>query len=98
MRDFEPYVVHGSTGKHEDFRDWPVAAFTSRRRAETWACRANAWATKNGVGWGSHPAWERRDEVLGTNPYDPDMRVAYTGVRYGVRQANHVPLDPPLPK
>lgn len=94
----EPFVVYGNTGGYEGWYDWPVAAFTNRRRAETWAKRANAWALQNGLGrTRASIAWETRNDAP-ENPYDPNMHVNYNGVQYQVRQVRHVPLDPPLPQ
>jgi hypothetical protein len=92
------YIVHGRTGEYEDWRDWPVVAFSTRRRAETWARRANEWCKENGVGWNQYPDYDLRYDESLTNPYDPRMSVDYTGVQYDVQPSSHVPLDPPLPR
>lgn len=35
------YVVIGSSGEHEDYRTWPVAAFTFRHIAERFASQSS---------------------------------------------------------
>lgn len=84
------YIVVGMTGEYDDFREWAVAAFTSKRRAETWKknCKRYAPRKKQAAGL----LWSGRDELH--NPYDPDMDVDYTGVSYYVTRAR---LDPAHP-
>lgn len=86
------FVVHGQTGEYDDHRTWQVAAFTSKRRAQTWARRANAWAKRHGL-HNEHVAYNNRDKAA-DNPYDPGARCDYTGMSYYVVPAR---LNPALP-
>lgn len=85
------HIVVGRTGTYEDYREWPVAAFTTKARAETFARRANDWLH-------AHCLHEydpsRFRKALPTNPYDEDFECGYTGASY---QRVQVFLDPPLP-
>jgi len=76
------YVVFGTTGVYADRDEWPVRAFTSRRRAETLARRAAGRAA----------AMIASGEIGVLNKYDPHMRVDSTAgaVEYLVKE---VPFD-----
>lgn len=87
------FLVWGHTGEYEDYHDWIVASFDTKQRAETWAKRANAWATERGLN-GRPPGWPYDDEP--ENPYDEKMHVDYTGVHYRVRKMT-APHNPKLP-
>lgn len=91
-------IVCGETGEYEDRYAWEIAAFSSPRRADTWARRANQWARVNGAHEDNMTlvGWDERYALEDKNPYDPNMRISYTGVRYFVIRG--LALDPPLPR
>lgn len=80
------YLVVGNTGEYEDFREWAVAAFTSKQRAETWKRNCEKFAPS------SLSRWSDREDMV--NPYDPDMDVDYNGVRYNVCRVRLNPAHP----
>lgn len=84
------YTVYGDTGEHGDYKSWPVAHFTSKKRAETWARRCNEFAVENELSPGNAGDWMSPPN----NPYDRQMQVDYTGTEYGVGSGD---LNPPLP-
>jgi hypothetical protein len=76
------YVVMGSTGEYSDHEEWPVKAFTTRVAAEELVLNASNFAREalrkvNGATW----FWEK---MCGLNPYDPEMKLDYTGTYYGI--------------
>ena len=91
------HIVIGDTGLYpEDSATWPVAAFSTKARAETFVRRVNDWLTERELhrdNYNFSLYFGLHGEYSG-NPYDPDMQVIDSGVRYTVSQ---VFLDPPLP-
>jgi len=83
------YVVMGTTGEWDDFREWPVKAFAHEGKAHLHALRASQRARelqlKND---------DLDDDFLfcmdgntspeTTNEYDPEMALTYTGTKYFV--------------
>jgi hypothetical protein len=86
------HIVFGNTGTYEDHSEWPVAAFTTKARAETYVKRANDWLEAHDIGRKRYvKTWL---DSQPKNPYDPDMRVESNGVLYHTYQ---IFLNPPLP-
>jgi hypothetical protein len=91
------YVVTGETGEYEDREEWPVAAYLHRETAEQHRDLANG-VTKDSVepslsyGGTADEYMRRKGEaraevrrlLVDGNPYDPGMKIAYTGVEYAV--------------
>jgi len=78
------YIVMGTTGEYSDQMTWPVAAYFDKKLAEQHEKLAYDWALKaakpdsNAETWRER-FWEGRAEK---NPYDPDMKMDYTGTDY----------------
>jgi hypothetical protein len=91
------FIVEGRTGEWDDYQDWPVAIFTDRGRAARFAKRANDWLREHGLhADNAHIShYRERREAAGASPYDPQLRVDYTGARYCTVS---VPLNPELPR
>lgn len=94
----QTHIVMGHTGEYGDSEHWLVAAFQSKRRADTFARRANEWCGRNGLAEGTSEArdafYQRLGAAAWNNPYDPGMALDYTGTAYSVVS---VTSDPPLP-
>lgn len=43
------YVVWGETGKHSDYKEWSVCAYTEKEMAGLHAGRCNEWLKTNGM-------------------------------------------------
>jgi hypothetical protein len=72
------YVVEGSTGEYSDHTEWLVKAYKDESKAKAHVVRATEVANK---------LFQSRESKFSegeneTNPYDPDMRMDYTGVHY----------------
>lgn len=78
------YLVSGETGEYSDRAEWPVAVFTDKDKANIFR---NLCAE---VVKGSE---ELDDDARGElkSPYDPRLRVDYTGAGYHMQE---VPFDP----
>jgi hypothetical protein len=73
------FVVVGSTGEYSDHMEWNIAAYITKEEAEQHRDLANEFAKgKEKLDW-------REQEKL-KNPYDPDMKIDYTGTRYYVNE------------
>ncbi len=68
------YVVEGSTGEYSDRNEWPVAAFTDEALAMEMVKRCEKFAPKDDLSYQARRAAK--------NPYDPNMKVDYTGTSY----------------
>lgn len=77
------YLVVGETGEHADRTEWLVAAYLSKKRAETHAKRAEERAREI----------EKKGNSLGRpcerSEFDPNLRIDYTGTNYRIES---VPL------
>ena len=71
------YVVFGTTGEYSDHREWPVASFEEQVLAERLVAAASARANEIH----SDPR-NRYSCPKGSNQFDPEMEVDYTGTRY----------------
>lgn len=71
------YVVIGWTGEYSDYTQWEVAAYTDKDAAE-----AHAGAAGRAVAGSGQMEYEEQEAL--TNPYDPNMKMYYTGTEYRV--------------
>lgn len=91
------YMVVGFTGEYDDYTEWSVLAYHSKKAAEAHVIRAKAWAKENGVDWvsckeGCSLPWSERNDLI--NPYDPHMfNISYTGVDYRIREVDLAPQE-----
>lgn len=68
------YLVHGYTGEYEDRYEWIVSAFTTKRKADNHAKKAQDFANKQ-----KYREW---DSTISPNPFDAGMSLDYTGTTY----------------
>lgn len=73
------YVVYGHTGEYSDHIRWPVLGFTSEKKAQQLVVNASEQARVIEAGRES-----KYSEPEGTNLFDPDMRMDYTGTHYSI--------------
>ena len=73
------YVVIGSTGEYSDYMQWYVCAYQDKSRADKHAQAAYDEAVKI-----DKERKSRYHSPTRTNPYDPKMRMDYTGTKYCV--------------
>jgi len=85
MNEEHIYVVTGSTGEHDDWCDWNVAATPSKEDAEGLVITLNKWLEENGVPL-ERGCRHRRD--IPECPLDPQLKKNYYsgGVEYGVEE------------
>jgi hypothetical protein len=78
------YIVEGQTGEYSDHTEWSVAAYEFEPDAQEHVKLAEDWARSEQVLDGKDNLCDMSysDRLELKNPYDPDMRVDYTGVRY----------------
>ncbi len=69
------WVVFGTTGEYSDRDEWPVRAFYSKSNAERLVAAATARANE---------IFASEEYQSGVNPYDPEMKMDYTGTTYYV--------------
>ncbi len=74
----EIWIVVGSTGEYSDYREWSVAAYTSKEEAEKHVELCKKWFDDNGG------IEELRSNYDILNPYDPHMSVDYTGTTWSI--------------
>ena len=77
------YLVQGSTGEYSDHMEWNVAAYFDKEQAERHRDLAQTWSKCDFIG-GTQLGYEERDEMFHNSPFDPNIRIDYTGVRYYV--------------
>ena len=73
------YIVIGTVGSYSDREEWPVLAFSDPAQARTWADLAQEKAASitkqiSKLKRGSKDSYERKEELLRTNEFDPDMK------------------------
>ena len=75
-------IVMGTTGEYSDRSEWPVRAFLTARRAETYALAAKQRANEIAHEHGGPRLVSQ--EILGPKPneLDPGMKMDYTGTDY----------------
>lgn len=73
------YIVEGSTGEYSDHTEWIVCAYEKENDAQTHVVDASAMARELIAEYETP-----YDIPNGANPFDPKMRVDYTGVNYCV--------------
>jgi hypothetical protein len=79
----EIYILYGQTGEYSDRTDWFVAAYMSKIEAVKHEKLCEAWCHKSGCSYRkNYGSRIERDLLEGKNPYDPGMKVDYTGVQY----------------
>lgn len=78
------YLVVGETGEYSDREEWPVAVFSDEDKAKLF--RDLCAEVVKGSERTSH---EKRTKLK--SPYDPNLRVDYTGTSYDVVE---VPFNP----
>ena len=83
------YLVEGSTGEYEDSQDWVVCAYLEKSLAEEHVRLAQERANELEKARGS-----KYESLKGTNKYDLDMAMDYTGTSYGVVEST---LEDQLP-
>lgn len=76
-------IIFGRTGEYDSVSRWPVGAYYSREQAEQHANLAEKEAIKIAQERANDYSPAERD-----NPYDPDMRMDYTGTDYYVIDVN----------
>jgi len=76
------YIVMGTTGEYSDRSEWSVCAYPERAQAEEHVERASQYARLALLN-----QQEQRPVLRETNPYDPDMKMDYTGTQYYVLKA-----------
>lgn len=79
MRKKYVYVVRGETGEHADWSSWVVCGFTRLKEAKKYVKDANTAATEIYVSLMGKMYWAKDH---GKNPFDPDMKMDYTGTTY----------------
>ena len=72
------WVVYGQTGEYSDRSEWNIAAYLREEDAKAHADAATAWYQDNNVMANRHQ--ERKE----SNPFDPSMRVDYTGTEWNI--------------
>lgn len=75
------YIVFGRTGEYSDRNEWPVVAYPSEAEAVKHTERANDWLRRRGWLLGESIV-DRSKFEYGTNPYDPNCSIDYTGTDY----------------
>jgi hypothetical protein len=83
------YVVIGSEGEYEDYREWMVKAFKDEQKAQTYRDKCQRWIDHvleiaNEL---DEPAWSLRYKTE-DNPYDPGCRVS-TNTSYDVEEVEY---------
>lgn len=71
------YVVAGSTGEYDDYREWPVCYYANREAAEMHVTLAQKEADELFKKYGKYGT-----PPDGANKYDPEFSVDYTGTSY----------------
>lgn len=77
------YVVFGVTGEYSDRSEWPVCWYESRPEAEAHAKAARRYALEIAAS----DDYDLRFKE-GANPFDPHMRIYYTGTDYSVAEVS----------
>lgn len=72
------YVVMGGTGEYSDREEWPVKAFIEKKDAEQLV--VDATKVSKLIDMRDYDA--RRAITKDTNPFDPNMKMDYTGTYY----------------
>ena len=80
------YIVHGSTGEYEDFREWIAGIFLTEEDAKhfQWLCQNDADYMMEEI--------KDEDDIFPrhyTEDYkghDPEFQIDYTGVWYNISQ------------
>lgn len=79
------WIVVGRTGEYSDACEWNVAAFSNEEDALILKDKAQNYFN---VIWNSCDSTDSINRMIHsqrqTNPYDPNMRVDYTGTKYKV--------------
>lgn len=73
------YVVMGSTGEYSDHNEWPVKAYLNVKSAEKHVIDVSRRADELIVIHGGY-----HNVPDGSNEFDPQMRIDYTGVNYSI--------------
>ena len=80
------YIVHGSTGEYEEFRDWIAGIFLTQEAAKQyqWMCQNEADYMMEEV-TGEDDTFTRyyREEYKG---HDPEFKIDYTGTWYNISE------------
>jgi len=77
------YIVSGTTGEYSDRSGWLVRAVKTEKQAQTLVELCTSYARENGCDRGQDNVdWDDRDRVKAENPYDKNMQIDYTGIRY----------------
>jgi len=72
------YVVMGTTGEYSDRTEWPVKAFTVKRKAE----RLITLATEDAKRLESERETTYSNSPEGSSEHDPKIQMDYTGTEY----------------
>ena len=75
------FVVVGYTGEFSDFNQWTVAAYTNEEDAKRHVLLADGYAREHKIWYDVDDANCFMNSGL-VNPFDPDMMLDHTGVRY----------------
>lgn len=70
------YVIRGTTGEYSDRKEWVVCAYSDEQLAKDHVLAATKWAHEEHARMGTYGELER------ASPYDPDIRIDYTGTAY----------------
>lgn len=78
------YVVMGETGMWDDWRDWSVAAFTTRDAADAYVEQLDAWLTIHHCDKAATESLSLSERFDLTCDLDPSMSIDSNGVKYYV--------------
>ena len=77
-RPAQVFVIVGSAGEYDEYREWNVAAFTKEAKAREYADNAQRWASaatahfRNlALHWADQERWLKKFK----SPYDPEWQV-----------------------
>lgn len=76
------WIVSGATGEYSDRTEWLVKAFCTEKRAADFVDKLDDYMRKEKAKFGPNIGWDNRSAIAENNPYDPNMRMDYTGTNY----------------
>ena len=94
----EVYIVIGASGEHSDHREWPVAAYTDKSKAEAHVEKASEAYRVVAQKFPDYNYAMYEDERKALNPYDPEMLCGYTGANYYIWEIEIREELPPWPQ
>ena len=82
----EIYIVCGTTGEYSDRREWFVAAYRNRVRAEQHIANLDTWLREHGYDRNTHRPYDYETKC----PLDANFATDYTGTRYYVASCPYI--------